>query len=199
MLRRLASLACVLMSMALAAGASAAEVLNLWHGYRGAERAAFEQLIDDYNRSQSGIEVKALAVPFGGYADKLSAALPRGQGPDIFVFAHDRLGGWASAGHTVAPIDRYISERLLRRFTPNLIDAMTFGGDLYGLPLAFKSPALILNTDLVQTAYFASKGLAGVLYWYSLYPIHGLIFSRMIDLIARRAVDYSRKAVRVAG
>ncbi|MCK7598571.1 extracellular solute-binding protein [Microbulbifer sp. CAU 1566] len=152
MLRRLASLAIVLLSMALAAGVSAAEVLNLWHGYRGAERAAFEQLIDDYNRSQSAIEVKALAVPFGGYADKLSAALPRGQGPDIFVFAHDRLGGWASAGHTVAPIDRYISARLLRRFPPNLIDAMTFGGDLYGLPLAFKSPALILNTDLVQTA-----------------------------------------------
>ncbi|TLM73983.1 extracellular solute-binding protein [Microbulbifer harenosus] len=130
----------------------AAETLNLWHGYRGAERAAFEQLIEDYNRSQSDVQVKALAVPFGGYADKLSAALPRGQGPDLFVFAHDRLGGWASAGHTVAPIDRYVGEHLLGRFPPNLIEAMTFGGELYGLPLAFKSPALILNTDLVQAA-----------------------------------------------
>ncbi len=45
------------------------------------------------------------------------------------------------------------------------------------------------RTELVQTAYFASKGLSGLLYWYSLYPIHGLIFSQMIDVIARRAVQ----------
>ncbi|HSF83364.1 MAG TPA: SDR family oxidoreductase [Anaerolineales bacterium] len=41
---------------------------------------------------------------------------------------------------------------------------------------------------LQQTAYFAPKGLGGLLYWYSLYPIHGLIFSGLIDEIARRAV-----------
>jgi hypothetical protein len=47
------------------------------------------------------------------------------------------------------------------------------------------------RTDLVQTAYFDSKGVPGLLYWYSLYPIHGLIFSRMIDAIAERATEYS--------
>ncbi|WP_299596890.1 extracellular solute-binding protein [uncultured Microbulbifer sp.] len=131
--------------------ARAAESLNLWHGYRGAERVAFEQLIDDYNRSQDQVQVKTLAVPFGGYADKLSAALPRRQGPDLFVFAHDRLGGWAIAGNTVAPIDSHVSAHLRARFPANLIDAMTFAGELYGLPFNFKSPALILNTDLVNT------------------------------------------------
>ena len=44
------------------------------------------------------------------------------------------------------------------------------------------------QTDLVQTAYFASKGLSGLVYWYAIYPLHGLIFSRMIDTIANRAV-----------
>jgi hypothetical protein len=35
------------------------------------------------------------------------------------------------------------------------------------------------------TANFASKGLAGLLYWYLLYPIHGLIFSGTIrELVA---------------
>ena len=38
-------------------------------------------------------------------------------------------------------------------------------------------------TKLVQTAYFAPKGLLGLLYWYMLYPIHALIFSSMIDEI----------------
>lgn len=40
---------------------------------------------------------------------------------------------------------------------------------------------------LQQTAFFAPKGLGGLLYWYSLYPLHGLIFSGLIDEIARRA------------
>lgn len=43
------------------------------------------------------------------------------------------------------------------------------------------------NTLLVQTAFFAPKGLTGLLYWYLLYPIHALIFSRLIQEIARRA------------
>jgi uncharacterized protein YbjT (DUF2867 family) len=40
---------------------------------------------------------------------------------------------------------------------------------------------------LSQTAFFAPKGLMGWLYWYALYPLHGLIFSGLIDRIAQRA------------
>jgi hypothetical protein len=41
---------------------------------------------------------------------------------------------------------------------------------------------------LSQVAYFAPKGLMGWLYWYVLYPFHGLIFSGLIDRIAQRAM-----------
>ncbi|MDX1416367.1 MAG: DUF2867 domain-containing protein, partial [Candidatus Promineifilaceae bacterium] len=43
------------------------------------------------------------------------------------------------------------------------------------------------HSRLVQTAYFASKGLSGLMYWYLLYPVHALIFSRMIKEIAVNA------------
>jgi uncharacterized protein YbjT (DUF2867 family) len=46
---------------------------------------------------------------------------------------------------------------------------------------------------LSQTAFFAPKGLMGWLYWYALYPLHGLIFSGLIDQIARRAVTLKPK------
>ncbi|NCF65237.1 MAG: DUF2867 domain-containing protein [Chloroflexi bacterium] len=49
------------------------------------------------------------------------------------------------------------------------------------------------RTDLVQTAYFASKGLSGLLYWYGIYPLHGFIFSRMIEAVAQRAVELSNR------
>jgi uncharacterized protein YbjT (DUF2867 family) len=43
------------------------------------------------------------------------------------------------------------------------------------------------QTLLVQTAFFAPKGLAGLLYWYLLYPIHRMIFAGMIRNLAIRA------------
>jgi uncharacterized protein YbjT (DUF2867 family) len=52
------------------------------------------------------------------------------------------------------------------------------------------------GTLLVQTAYFAPKGLPGLLYWYSLYPVHGAIFSGMIAALAAEA---SRPAGRSRG
>jgi hypothetical protein len=43
------------------------------------------------------------------------------------------------------------------------------------------------TTLLEQTAYYAPKGLLGLLYWHLLYPAHALIFSGLIREIARRA------------
>ena len=43
------------------------------------------------------------------------------------------------------------------------------------------------RTKLVQTAYFAPHGLAGLLYWYGLYPIHKAIFSGTIRRLAEAA------------
>jgi hypothetical protein len=43
------------------------------------------------------------------------------------------------------------------------------------------------DTQLVQTAYFAPKGLGGFLYWYGLYPLHRLIFSGMIRELRKMA------------
>jgi hypothetical protein len=40
---------------------------------------------------------------------------------------------------------------------------------------------------LLQTAIFAPRGLAGFLYWYSLYPIHGIIFSGLIKAIKHQS------------
>jgi len=42
-------------------------------------------------------------------------------------------------------------------------------------------------TRLVQTAFFAPRGLPGLLYWYSLYAIHGVIFASMCKRIAEAA------------
>lgn len=38
-----------------------------------------------------------------------------------------------------------------------------------------------------QTAIFDPAGVAGIIYWYALYPLHQWIFSGMLDQIAASA------------
>ena len=42
---------------------------------------------------------------------------------------------------------------------------------------------------LTQTAYFAPRGVAGLLYWYSMYLFHLFIFSGMLNKVAERATQ----------
>jgi uncharacterized protein YbjT (DUF2867 family) len=46
---------------------------------------------------------------------------------------------------------------------------------------------------LLQTSFFAPKGLLGWLYWYASYPLHRLIFSKLIDQIATQSISSKSK------
>jgi len=54
------------------------------------------------------------------------------------------------------------------------------------------------GTLLQQTAFFAPRGLLGWAYWYGLYPFHALIFSGLIDQVARRARALGRAPTRAS-
>jgi uncharacterized protein YbjT (DUF2867 family) len=47
---------------------------------------------------------------------------------------------------------------------------------------------------LTQIAFFAPKGLLGLVYWYALYPIHSMIFGGMIQRVAKRAADIATQS-----
>ncbi|HXU29224.1 MAG TPA: extracellular solute-binding protein, partial [Thermoanaerobaculia bacterium] len=90
--------------LALAPGALFAQKeIVVWHAYRGDEKAAFEKVVANFNASPAGkgLKVTTLAVPYDAMADKITAAVPRGNGPDVFIFAQDRMGGWVEAGKTI--------------------------------------------------------------------------------------------------
>ena len=50
----------------------------------------------------------------------------------------------------------------------------------------------IKGDELVQTAYFYPRGLFGRLYWYTLIPIHYLVFGNMIRSILKKAQSYEQ-------
>ena len=45
------------------------------------------------------------------------------------------------------------------------------------------------KSTLTQTAFFEPKGLWGLLYWYSIYPFHGLIFGGMVKAVKNSAEE----------
>jgi arabinogalactan oligomer/maltooligosaccharide transport system substrate-binding protein len=172
--------------------ALAQKEIVIWHGYRGGEKAAFEKVIDNFNKAQAGkIKVSTLAVPYDAFADKITAAVPRGKGPDVFIFAQDRLGGWVAAGNTVEPLDFFLNPAIKGRYLKATMDAMTYQGNTYGLPLNFKVVTMIYNKKLVPTppkttaelAALAKKltnapaGRFGLAYWYSDFYYHAALMN----------------------
>ena len=169
-----------------------AKEIVIWHGYRGGEKAAFEQVVENFNKANAGkIKASTLAVPYDAFADKITAAVPRGKGPDIFIFAQDRLGGWVAAGNTVEPLDFFLDPAIKGRYLKATLDAMTYQGTTYGLPLNFKVVTMIYNKKLVPTppkttaelAALAKKltnapaGKFGIAYWYSDFYYHAALMN----------------------
>jgi maltose-binding protein MalE len=83
-----------------------------------------------------------------GINDQLPIAAPAGEGPDIFIGPHDRLGGWVDSG-LVAPLDLGDKSDL---FAQVALDGFTYDGQLYGMPYAIENMALFRNADLVPDA-----------------------------------------------
>ena len=171
--------------------AFAQQEIVVWHAYRGGEKTAFEKVVNQYNASQNKIKVSSLAVPYDAFADKITAAVPRGKGPDIFIYAQDRLGGWVTAGNTIEPIDFYLDKNLTGRFIPSTMQAMTYRKTTYGLPLNYKVMTMIYNKALVTTPpkttaelvkvakanTNAASGRFGLVYWYSNWYYHAPLFN----------------------
>jgi arabinogalactan oligomer/maltooligosaccharide transport system substrate-binding protein len=148
---RRALLSLVVLAAAVTTALAQAKEIVVWHAYRGDEKAAFEKVVAEFNKAYAGKGIKAttLAVPFDAFADKITAAVPRGRGPDVFIYAQDRLGGWIEAGNTVEALDFYIDKSVKARYLPTTVEAMTYQGTTYGLPLNFKVITMIYNKKLV--------------------------------------------------
>lgn len=121
--------------------------VTLWHSYNGPERDALEAVVRAFEATSPGFRVAPSMVPYDALADKLTAAIPRGHGPDVFIFAHDRIGGWAEGGQ-IEPIELLVDEAMLDAHETDCVFALAYGDALYGLPLAHKALALYVRTDL---------------------------------------------------
>ncbi len=111
-----------------------------------------------------------------GVADRMigGVGFRRGRRDPVDLRVGDALDFWR--------VEAVEPDRLLR-----LRAEMKVPGDAW---LQFEAqPQADEQTLLVQTAYFAPKGLLGLVYWYGMYPVHGTIFSSMVQAVGRMAEE----------
>jgi len=91
-----------------------------------------------------GIELVVQEVDFQTIRDQVKLAGPAGEGPDIFLGAHDWLGELYGSGIVSAiAIDNE------DQFVAPALQAFTFNSELVGMPYATENVALIYNPELV--------------------------------------------------
>ncbi|HWN45410.1 MAG TPA: extracellular solute-binding protein [Thermoanaerobaculia bacterium] len=136
------------------AGSEEEKTIVVWHSYQGTARQAFEKLVDGF-RNKDGWRATAVAIPPDLLPSRIATLIPRGEGPDVFLYTQDRLGAWVEAGgivERVAPDDR-----IRARFLPGTLDALTIRGKYYGVPLEVRTVALIHNRNLLPEPPLTSR------------------------------------------
>jgi len=78
--------------------------------------------------------------------NKFQQAAAAGKGPDIWVWPHDRIGGWIDAG-LLQPVTP--SKEARAAILPLAWNAFTVGGKTWGYPISIEAVALVYNKDLV--------------------------------------------------
>ncbi len=117
--------------------------LVIWFTVEGA--AAMRRIGEGFTRA-TGVEL-VVETPDDGPA-KFQQAAAGGKGPDLYIYAHDRIGEWI-AGGLIQPVWPH---RALREDIDELAwRGFTARGRLWGYPLAIEAITLVYNRALVRT------------------------------------------------
>jgi arabinogalactan oligomer / maltooligosaccharide transport system substrate-binding protein len=122
---------------------AAATTVRIWTDKD--RHAAVDKVATAWARTR-GVDVQVVEKGFGDIRDKLGT-VAADQAPDVIVGAHDWTGELAANGlvQTLFP-----SKAIKAQFPGYSLDAFSYGGRLYGAPVALENVGLVVNTALVK-------------------------------------------------
>jgi maltose/maltodextrin transport system substrate-binding protein len=115
--------------------------LSIW---MDADRVPAMQVAGRKFEHDYGIKVNVDATE--NIPNNFPLAAQSNKGPDIVIFAHDKVGEWADGG-LIAPIA--VPESYRSRFDPKAWEAVQHRKEYWGYPLCFEVVGLIYNKKLV--------------------------------------------------
>jgi maltose/maltodextrin transport system substrate-binding protein len=170
--------------------------------------AALEPILKKFKEKYS-IKVRTEAPQ--NLTDSFPTAAQSGKGPDIVVWAHDKVGEWADGG-LISPIE--VSPEFREKYFPKAWEAVTHKGSTWGFPTGMETVALIYNrkllngpppeklSDLAQLNEQIKRehpGVATILWDYkSAYYSWGILASAGAYIFAKNDGEYDLSNVGVA-
>ena len=121
------------------------QTLTLWVD---TQRAPALKEVAAQFKKDTGVTVKLVVKDFANVDKDFISQVPTGKGPDMIVSPHDKLGAYVQNG-VVAPLQLGDKEK---DFAKVAVQAVTYDGNVYGLPYSIENVALIRNTALAPTA-----------------------------------------------
>lgn len=121
----------------------AAATLTIW-----ADDTRFTQvetIAQDFT-AKTGVKVDVVQKSESDMDTEFTTQVPTGNGPDLIVMAHDKLGALVSNG-VVAPVDLGEAKS---QFADVAVKGVTYNGQTYGVPYAIESVALVRNNALTK-------------------------------------------------
>ncbi len=116
--------------------------LVVWFTVEGAKAL---RAIGERFTSETGVEV-IVETPDEG-PQKYQQASGAGKGPDLYIYAHDRIGEWI-AGGLIQPVTP--SKALLDDIDPLAWRGFSQGGRFWGYPYAVEAVTLVYNRALIS-------------------------------------------------
>ena len=141
--------ACLLLALAACGGQTLdpaeANKLVIWHDKEDAVVAALESYL-----AAAVPDLEIIFEKKTSLTDSLKlVGNDPSAAPDLFIFAHDKVGVFAEMG-ILAPIESLLEEGALTNYLPMTLNAATYQDTLYQLPLYFETLLFMYNRRYMQ-------------------------------------------------
>lgn len=131
-----------------------ADKLVFWSLFSGGDGDFMDQMIANYNGSGPTKQVQSIMLVWADYYTKLTTGVAADKGPDIGVSHASSLGTLVEEG-VIQPITGYLDDLgvdLESSYSQASLDAVTFDGEIYAVPLDTHAEIMYFNTDILAEA-----------------------------------------------
>lgn len=163
--------------------------VRVWFQMSPTEEAYVRELIyEEFDNLYPNIRIELTNPP--DVLTKITAAIPAGEGPDVFGWAHDWTGKLAKA-EFIVPIDDFVTPDLESKFQSPAVSACKYEGKTWALPWAAETVTLVYNKGMLSDAgfeppedtdelktimqYFRDKGDYGIVVPWDPYHVSGFV------------------------
>lgn len=129
--------------------------LIYWNGLTGSDGQTMVQMVEAYTQQNPDVSVRVEMMPWDTYFDKLLTSLVSGNPPDLFLLHEYEIPQFANQGVLRQTGDFYqemggpIPEDDIVDYA---LDALSYQGDRYGVPLDIHGWGFWYNRDLFEEA-----------------------------------------------